>query len=672
MTDQENSGADEYVAPALDIRLKRQSAVSWFDLRQLLATAGKTVAATIVGSMSGRRELMAALDPCGENCVMDYPDFSDRDEMWIDYMADTGDGWNATMSVAWLLGRDALILKKDGSPTEQVIPGNQDEYPVKAAGDEIRLEHGELLIAGGDQVYPTASPEEYENRFGNPLACARFSQSPPRTILAIPGNHDWYDGLTSFVRLFCQSEGARRWFGAWQARQRRSYFTAKLPHGWWLWGVDTALGDDLDPPQYDYFRQAAGQLKPGERVILCIPGPHWLMADGNESPDALEERQLQNKLRIIVELAKRGGRNEVPLILTGDLHYYAHFRSGDPDKHDIGDRQHYLICGGGGAFGLGTLDVPKQIIVEKEGAHVDEDALFPSREDSCRLRRRVWKFPFQNPGFCAVLATIQLVALWLLHSVRSPLHDVGSTLADGFTGKGWVTYYMSTPWSTDGLLMALESVGLALFYPALLVGTAVVVTGFVAFALSGKRRKGDTFAAGLAGLVHVVLQILGSVVIVWAIAHGLHSVLADRMMEPLEPWIAVLVSAPALFLWCGFLFGGYLYFGNILTGVHDQEVFSAQGIEDYKSFLRMKITAEDLVIYSIGLKKVARRWYAAPDINEAGKAHPNRDKYLAWKARLQTPEGCVRVVDPADPLAPHLIGDVIRLKGVGHREANVP
>ena len=35
------------------------------------------------------------------------------------------------------------------------------------------------------------------------------------TVYAIPGNHDWYDGLTGFLRQF----GQDRWLGGWRTHQ---------------------------------------------------------------------------------------------------------------------------------------------------------------------------------------------------------------------------------------------------------------------------------------------------------------------------------------------------------------------------------------------------------------------------------------------------------------------
>jgi hypothetical protein len=91
-------------------------------------------------------------------------------------------------------------------------------------------------------------------------------QKRSRDVYAIPGNHDWYDGLTAFLRLFCHT----RWIGCWQTRQTRSYFAIRLPHGWWLWGLDMALEDDLDGPQSAYFTYYAKLLAKDDKVILLF------------------------------------------------------------------------------------------------------------------------------------------------------------------------------------------------------------------------------------------------------------------------------------------------------------------------------------------------------------------------------------------------------------------
>jgi hypothetical protein len=90
---------------------------------------------------------------------------------------------------------------------------------------------------GGDQVYPYPTREEYDKRFRMPFEEAAKkkagkvdSDSSPH-LYAIPGNHDWYDGLSNFLKLFCQ----QRSIGIWKTYQRRSYFAIPLPHNCWIW-----------------------------------------------------------------------------------------------------------------------------------------------------------------------------------------------------------------------------------------------------------------------------------------------------------------------------------------------------------------------------------------------------------------------------------------------------
>lgn len=66
------------------------------------------------------------------------------------------------------------------------------------------------------------------------------------TAFAIPGNHDWIDGLETFQRFIHH----RGWLGGWLLPQEKSYFALRLPHGWWMFGLDLALVDDIDMCQY--------------------------------------------------------------------------------------------------------------------------------------------------------------------------------------------------------------------------------------------------------------------------------------------------------------------------------------------------------------------------------------------------------------------------------------
>ncbi len=63
--------------------------------------------------------------------------------------------------------------------------------PSLPFGDE-ELPRGSVLLLGGDQVYPTAGPEAYEDRFIGPCPAALPQTGSPQgpELYALPGNHD--------------------------------------------------------------------------------------------------------------------------------------------------------------------------------------------------------------------------------------------------------------------------------------------------------------------------------------------------------------------------------------------------------------------------------------------------------------------------------------------------
>ncbi|HMS83568.1 MAG TPA: hypothetical protein PKD12_07960 [Nitrospira sp.] len=630
----------------LDFSITRESKVSWFDMRQLTATAVKSLAATIVGPMTGRREIMAALAPAAEKIPEYTPDSTGA--LWLDYIADTGEGWNATHSVMWLAGRDGLALSPDGKPTPQPIPSSGFQEGLPSIDGTIPLPHGKVLIFGGDQVYPTASAVNYKTRFSDVMRSARSWQQPPRDLFAIPGNHDWYDGLTNFIRLFCQTGDGRRWFGAWRSKQRRSYFTIKLPYGWWLWGLDLALDDDLDPPQLDYFVSQARLLRPGDRVIVCVPSPSWLKQD----PGNKQLTKLDIILNLITGKDGKSGKS-VPVILTGDLHYYARH-----EAHLSDGLRQFIICGGGGAFGLGTTQTPSSIRVNNFDSEPAEGKLqrtFPDKQQSFRARRGVFGFPLVNRAFSALLGATQTVFLWLLSSPPAPV------AADQLCGidfsPSWIAAYMCAPFTTEGLLAVFGFVVVRLGSPGILITLAILILVFGLFAVSGKPHGRRSALAWAIGCLHGVSQCALGIASIWMISHAAWMLLGGDL--PVRMLIACLSFLQISFLG-GVLFAAYLFLTHKFLGMHDQEVFSAQGIEQFKSFLRIRIDPEGLLIYPIGLLKPASEWVLVQEVKQTSVTGSLTG---AVTHQLLIPKECRRIFDPASPLAPHLIEPPIKVAG---------
>jgi hypothetical protein len=64
-----------------------------------------------------------------------------------------------------------------------------------------------FMVICSDVVYPAGDVNEYRNKFFIPY------KGYPKPIYALPGNHDWYDGLNGFMVHFCGAEPSERSLG---------------------------------------------------------------------------------------------------------------------------------------------------------------------------------------------------------------------------------------------------------------------------------------------------------------------------------------------------------------------------------------------------------------------------------------------------------------------------
>ena len=73
---------------------KRPGMVDWYAPLELMQTGVRTLASTALGAMIDTRTILAG-SATMEDCVFDYSK-GDRDSLSFDYLADTGDGFDAT------------------------------------------------------------------------------------------------------------------------------------------------------------------------------------------------------------------------------------------------------------------------------------------------------------------------------------------------------------------------------------------------------------------------------------------------------------------------------------------------------------------------------------------------------------------------------------------------
>lgn len=559
--------------------------VRWYDPRQLLRTGIKVVLASIFANFADRREYLGVLPKSKDN---DYR--QKKSEIWIDYVADLGDGWNSTYTIASLLAKSELKIHYDGR--EHLLP------------------RADILIMGGDEVYPVASRDEYRNRVEGPYRCALpwlpDTQTPD--LFAIPGNHDWYDGLTSFMRLFCQ----RRWIGAWQTKQTRSYFALRLPHRWWLFGVDIQLGTDIDKPQLDYFEQIANDVKEGDRIILCTAVPAWIYAD------YASRRNFENFAFLEKRLVQKHGAT-LYLSLAGDLHHYSRYQQSDGPKNNI-------TSGGGGAFLHGTDNGLPEYIQERQGNDnhtLERQSVYPTPEGSRELVRDNLKFPKLNPCFSLLLGFVYLFNTWILESAGRQINA-----SEGFWQIIGSQFFSGGDLNT--LLLVLVQSPASTFMQVFIIISMIVLCEPNNNIEPQKRMIARVLIGGSHGLMHILLNILLAVCF-----FALNGLLIDSSIFWLNALVLSLEILVIGSVSAGLLVGIYFTFTNLHWGFHQEGAYSSIRVEDYKNFLRLHITQQgDLNIYPIGVDRVVKDWAYIPEANEGQPWFEPEGESLEGLARL--------------------------------------
>jgi calcineurin-like phosphoesterase family protein len=629
-----------------------QPFVRWFHPFELARAGVRAVLADMFGAYTDRRELQAALYPRTAELAFDYaiaaePGAPPPEELWLDFVADIGDGFDATYAVASLLAQPALLL---GGP--------HGEHATR---------RGRILIMGGDEVYPAASSLEYKERTVGPYRAALpfiADEAAAPHLFAIPGNHDWYDGLSAFLRQFTQG----RWIGAWKTRQRRSYFVLRLPHRIWVWGIDIQLHADIDGPQLAYFDAAAESLAPGDRVIICTAEPSWVQR-------AAGKRVGYDNLAFVESKAlTRGAR--VVLVLTGDSHHYARYA-------EVALGRHYVTAGGGGAFLHGTHTLPLAIPLGPAAGSrgercLERRATFPSPEESLALVPHLLSFSLENKAFALLWSAVWLLTAWCLCSASVP---AGGALDAKQTFAGALAAIARSPGASalrqhtvlgcvvalalavallaaslhatrvalrkgaarlDPLRLSLDA-GLWLtltLAPALFVGLAplgallealarspmaiclllAVLLGSMVFV--SHERKRIRALVGLAhALVHVLLWLLIATGVAWLLVPRSATAWPQGWASAAElAIIAAWAGASALLagVASATVFGIYLWYAGKYLPEQLNDAFSAIGIDAYKNFLRLHIAADGtLTVYPIGLRSIPKHWAVNPDTHES-------------------------------------------------------
>ncbi|KAH9758348.1 metallophos domain-containing protein [Citrus sinensis] len=626
-----------------------------------------------------------------------YDHLSEKEDLWFDFMADTGDGGNSSYSVARLLAQPHIRVTRDDSV--------------------FTLPRGDVLLIGGDLAYPNPSAFTYERRLFRPFEYAL--QPPPwykkdhvavnkpevpsgvpelkqydgPQCYIIPGNHDWFDGLNTFMRFICH----KSWLGGWFMPQKKSYFALQLPKGWWVFGLDLALHCDIDVYQFKFFAELVKE-QVGERdsVIIMTHEPNWLLDWYFNNVSG------KNVKHLICDYLK--GRCK--LRIAGDMHHYMR-HSYVPSDGPV-YVQHLLVNGCGGAF-LHPTHVFSNFR-KFYGTTYESKAAYPSFEDSSRIalgnilkfRKKNWQFDFIGGIVYFVLVFSMFPQCELNHILRE----------DSFSGH--LRSFFGTVW--NAFMYVLEHSYVS-FAGALLL--LIVAITFVPSKLSRKKRA-------MIGVLHVSAHLAAALILMLLLELGVetciqHKLLATSGYHTLYQWyrsvesehfpdptglrarieqwtfglypacIKYLMSAfdipevmavtrsnickngmqslsrggaviyyasVFLYFWVfstpvvSLVLGSYLYICVNWLHLHFDEAFSSLRIANYKAFTRFHINHDgDLEVYTLAVDKVPKEWELDPDWDGELK-QPQQLSHLRrfpskWRAASahQDPLNTVKIID---------------------------
>ncbi|WP_433556754.1 metallophosphoesterase family protein [Pseudonocardia xinjiangensis] len=345
---------------------------SWLSPGPLIASRNDVLARRLGDPTDGqRREWLRRLDAYAEAAGAPPPPrdrlvtrFADRDSISVAVLGDPGEGDASQYVVVPVLER---------------VAGNTD-----------------LGIVCSDVVYPAGGVRAYRDRFYRAYAGYRAP------LYGLPGNHDWFDGLTGFMTTFCDvapdvGEPSPDVPGPWWKRVVRRLLWRHAPKAtaqdvaemrWYrdeesqqavqpgpycaidagpvrLVLIDVGIDGHIDREQGDWLREVSA----GDRPKILLTGkPLYTYADAQPCP--IEGGGFVDD--IVTDPA-----NNYVAAIGGDDHNYQRYPVRQPDGRTI----LYLVAGGSGAYLSATHQIPN---VDRlaPAVHEEDFRCYPLRGDS--------------------------------------------------------------------------------------------------------------------------------------------------------------------------------------------------------------------------------------------------------------------------------------------------
>ena len=277
-----------------------------------------------------------------------------------------------------------------------------------------------FMVICSDVIYPSGDAEDYEAKFYRPY------NNYAKPIYALPGNHDWYDGLNGFMYHLCGAEaptqgGAPEPITAatdskgasWRERLRRRLLWRKptemdptVPTRKQAWrsadaqlskqcspyfaietdpllivGIDTGMGGGIDSEQGEWLRKISLEIDKPKMLLTGKP----IYVDGEYHPGVIEGGGT-------VDDIVRDPRHRYVAAIGGDIHNYQRYRmrvKGHPGPI------FYIVSGGGGAYMSATHKIPRVSLPGIDEEDKDEEGkggfvCYPRRGDSLSFYSKLY------------------------------------------------------------------------------------------------------------------------------------------------------------------------------------------------------------------------------------------------------------------------------------------
>ncbi len=280
-----------------------------------------------------------------------------------------------------------------------------------------------FMVICSDVIYPSGDAEDYEEKFYRPY---KNYMSP---IYALPGNHDWYDGLNGFMYQLCGAEAPTQgraldpftarancngasWRERLQHRLRQRLWRRPIemdptvPQRRRVWrslpaqrslqrspyfaietgpllivGIDTGMGGGIDGEQGDWLRRISLEIDKPKVLLTGKP----IYVDGEYHPGSIEGGGTVDEI-------VRDPRHRYVAAIGGDIHNYQRYRV---EVEDRSDPLYYIVSGGGGAYMSATHKIRKVSLPGIDEEDMDEEGkssfvCYPRRGDSLSFYSKLY------------------------------------------------------------------------------------------------------------------------------------------------------------------------------------------------------------------------------------------------------------------------------------------